>query len=75
MIRTLKIHEQFIHGFLAEGFAHRFKVERGLPPDARILSVTHHPEQKVVEIRAESNMWMPGDEGMDIPLIVHELPT
>jgi hypothetical protein len=74
MIRTLKLHEQFVHGFLAEGFAHRFKVEKGLPIDARILGVTHIPKSKVVEIQVESNMWMPGDDGMDIDLVIHELP-
>ena len=74
MVRTLKLHEEFVIGFLAEGFSHRFKVERGLPADARIVSITHSAN-RIVEIRVESNMWMPGEENTDIPLIIHELPT
>jgi hypothetical protein len=39
MGRLLALSEDFVVGFLTKGFAHRFKIEKGLPADAKICDV------------------------------------
>jgi hypothetical protein len=75
MIRTLKLHEEFVIGFLAEGFSHRFKVERGLPADSKVVTVRHDSENHVIELGIESATWNPEDQWNYIDLVVHELPN
>jgi hypothetical protein len=71
MMRELPILNEFITGFLAEGFSHRFKIERGLPHDAKIIAVRHEPGKTFLLI--ESAGWKSTDSALPLDIVIHEL--
>jgi hypothetical protein len=74
MLRTLKLNAEFVIGFLAEGFSHRFKVERGLPADSQIVSVNLDPDHHVIFLGILSAAWDPADAEKMLDVVIHELP-
>jgi hypothetical protein len=75
-VRTLKLPEEFVTGFLAEGFSHRFKVMSGFPSDSKIERIDFDQDIRIVSISVSSHNWRDEDLGNpEIHLIIHELPN
>jgi hypothetical protein len=70
--RKMRISEDFIVGFLARGFGHKFKVVEGVPHDAKILNVKFDSLRQQIELTFESPSFKPEDEKKPLNLIIHE---
>jgi len=68
----MRISHDFIVGFLAQGFGHRFRVVEGIPHEAKILNVKFDAKSQQIELTIESASFKPEDEKKPLNLVIHE---
>jgi hypothetical protein len=68
----MRISQDFIVGFLAQGFGHKFRVVEGVPHDAKIQNVKLTAGGDYIELTIESASFKPEDEKKPLQLVIHE---